>query len=159
MVKRDGKAPKFKAKGAETRHLVPFALIAASELAAKCGTAHAKTVLALVQRLCGFYNQVAPDEYNARLAADHARQLYVLYSSLSVEASETSDIYWRIKPKLNLFVELVEFQGVEVGNPRLFWAYKDEDFVGWIAQLCHQTLPVAMSLRNTVVSLIYLDRL
>eukprot|EP00974_Lingulodinium_polyedra_P126470 11198363-Lingulodinium_polyedra.AAC.1 len=34
-----------------------------------------------------------------------------------------------------MFQELGEFQTEELGNPRLFWAYKDESFVGFIAEL------------------------
>ena len=41
---------------------------------------------------------------------------------------------WKVKPKLHLFQELLEFTAVEAGNPRNFWTYKDEDWGGWLAK-------------------------
>ena len=40
-----------------------------------------------------------------------------------------------MKPKLQMFQELAEYQGFVLGNPRLFWNYMDEDFVGFIATI------------------------
>ena len=37
---------------------------------------------------------------------------------------------WRAKPKLHLVQELGEYMTEEVGNPRDFWNYADESFVG-----------------------------
>ena len=35
-----------------------------------------------------------------------------------------------------MMVELLEYQSQELeGSPAEFWAYMDEDFVGWIAQI------------------------
>ena len=42
---------------------------------------------------------------------------------------------WFIKPKFHLFQELVQYQALELGNPKGFWEYKDEDFVGWVATM------------------------
>ena len=29
----------------------------------------------------------------------------------------------------------MQYQSHQLGNPRGFWEYKDEDFVGWVAKL------------------------
>ena len=42
---------------------------------------------------------------------------------------------WRLKPKLHMTQELLEYQALELGNPRGFWEYMDEDFVGVISTL------------------------
>ena len=54
MIKRDGKAPKMRAKGAETRHLVPFALEVATAMHALLDTTHSLTVLQCVSALLDF---------------------------------------------------------------------------------------------------------
>ena len=42
---------------------------------------------------------------------------------------------WRVKPKLHMMQELLEYQAFSLGNPRGFWEYLDEDFVGIISTL------------------------
>ena len=57
-----------------------------------------------------------------------------MYATLS-EDSE-SEHHWRIKPKFHPMAELLEYQTQELeGSPSEFWAYIDEDFVGWIARI------------------------
>ena len=57
--------------------------------------------------------------------------IYVELSDADMEGTNT----WRIKPKLHMVQEMLEFQSKELGNPRGFWEYLDEDFVGSIAKL------------------------
>lgn len=45
---------------------------------------------------------------------------------------------WIMKPKFHLWAELSFFQTFETGDPRDFWLYQDEDFVGLVAQLAMQ---------------------
>ena len=40
-----------------------------------------------------------------------------------------------MKPKLHMMQELLEYQAYELGNPRGYWEYSDEDFVGLISKL------------------------
>ena len=58
-----------------------------------------------------------------------------LYSNLHQEAVEANQLKWSATPKLHLMQELVQFQAAELGNPRGYWKYKDEEFVGWVATL------------------------
>ncbi len=55
MIKQKGKAPKLRAKGAETRHLVPFGLEIATALHAAEESAHTLTVLKCISALFDFY--------------------------------------------------------------------------------------------------------
>ena len=65
-----------------------------------------------------------------------APQACVLYGALHKEANpEDHGIFWRMTPKFSHVQKLAEFQATQIGNPRDFWAYKDEDFVGFIATL------------------------
>ena len=56
---------------------------------------------------------------------------------------------WHAKPKFHMFQEMAQYQILELGNPRGFNEYKDEDFVGWVSKLakrwggpCTHTSPV-----------------
>ena len=42
---------------------------------------------------------------------------------------------WDVKPKFHLFAELSTFMLHESGDPRDFWTYQDEDFVGFLSTL------------------------
>ena len=108
MIKKQKKSPKFKAKGAETRHLVPFVV------------------------------EVAKKMYElklALLAKSACRRTCMLFGQLASEAAAAKKKAWVFKPKFHMFVELVEYMAPDMGNPATFWEYKDEDFVGWIAKL------------------------
>ena len=64
----------------------------------------------------------------------------ILYASLAQEAVSDGERLWKLMPKLHLFVHLCEWQAVEVGNPRSYWTYVDEDLVGLlieVAESCH----------------------
>eukprot|EP00974_Lingulodinium_polyedra_P016402 1588321-Lingulodinium_polyedra.AAC.1 len=58
------------------------------------------------------------------------------YAALSREAVRQGlPEHWAMKPKLHLFQELGEYMAHTHGNPKNFWNYKDEDFVGWLAKM------------------------
>ena len=42
---------------------------------------------------------------------------------------------YAIKPKFHMFVELSQYSSEELGNPMLFWEYRDEDFMGFVGQI------------------------
>ena len=56
-----------------------------------------------------------------------------MYSALSSQSDD--ERYWKMKPKMHMFQELVEFQTWDLGHPARFWTYQDESFVGAIAKL------------------------
>ena len=59
----------------------------------------------------------------------------MLYAALGREAtSEGRGLFWQFAPKAHMFQELAEYQSFVLGNPKTFWAYQDEDFVGWLAK-------------------------
>ena len=83
MVTRHNKHLKFKAKGAETRHLVPFGLMLADELrAASPGYRHMKMVYGVINHLYAFYMQLGNPEFEPDVAGAHARQCCILYGEL-----------------------------------------------------------------------------
>ena len=134
MLKKPKKAPKLKAKGAETRCLVPFGVLLAQEMFDMHKTDHFHLVLMTITALHDFY-MIMSTQWDATLAAMCCRKYLTLYSRLSKEAQLHNKCAWVIKPKFHMFQEMVEFQSFELGNPKGFWEYKDEDFVGWVSHL------------------------
>jgi hypothetical protein len=135
MIQSGHKSPKLRAKGAETRYLVPFGLELALAMEAHLGTPHALTVARLFSFLMDFYVACSTSPFSPEAAASSCRQCCLLWGALASEASQLGVCAWVIKPKHHLFQELGEYMTAEIGNPRDFWCYKDEDFVGFIAQV------------------------
>ena len=137
MVRRENKAPKLRAKGAETRGTVPFAVVLALELADRSpGDAHFKTVAACASKLLEFYILLDADSWDAGAGRSACRQFCILYESLAKEAVRSGQpMLWRQKPKLHMFQELAEYQAFELGHPARFWTYRDESFVGEVSKM------------------------
>ena len=133
MVRQDAKSPKFRGKGAETRSVVPFAFYLAGRMHETAGSVHTQTVKACTSAVLEFYVLLGRSTWDAEAGKTASRKVCLLYKALHDEAN--SDRYWRLKPNMHLFQELAEYTAPELGNPRHFWAYQDEDFVGWLAKL------------------------
>ena len=130
--------PKLKANGNVCRGILPFCLhLAERHLSRK----H----VWLCQMMLRF-NQIL-DEEGLFLSSDAAAELKELglrfsnlYSDFASESFAASVFMWKGCPKLHMFQHLCEWQGPEMGNPRFFWCYADEDMVGQmikVAQSCH----------------------
>ena len=74
------------------------------------------------------------------------RSIVQLYNVFAAESAVAKSKMWKGLPKLHLFQHMCEWQAPEYGNPRFWWCYADEDFVGQfidVAESCHpKTLPV-----------------
>lgn len=132
MIKRKGKQPKFRGKGAETRHMIPFSLVLSKALVVFSPNSFHKTLLSMSKYLCQFYACMGVRDFVKAAAASYCRRFLLLYSDVS---KSTSEGLWEIKPKFHMFQELAEFQTDTAGDPSRFWAYLDESFVGIIAKL------------------------
>ena len=135
MVRRDGKAFRFVAKGAETKHVVPFALEIAVALHAAKGDEHSYKVLQCVSGLLDFYMCSTMKPYPVQSAQDATRIVATAYVDLATEALEAQENLWRIKPKIQMFMELGLFQTAQLGDPQSYWAYKDEYFMGEVSKI------------------------
>ena len=138
MIKGQKKAPKLRAKGAETRHLVPFAVLLAEEMAQVRGDTHGITVLRIASNLFDVYNIFSCEPFDAKECAESCRRLCLLYASMNPAAQDDPSQGWRVKPKFHMMCELCEYQAPEFGSPQEFWAYADESFVGFVAEFSHK---------------------
>lgn len=135
MIKQPKKSPKLRAKGAETRHLVAFGVLLAIELHERRNDTHSLVVVKVANYLFELYCLFAQRPVDARTIGTTCRQLCLLYSSLQPEGD---DSVWRVKPKFHMLAELCEYQVDQFGSPEEFWAYKDESFVGFVAEFSHR---------------------
>ena len=126
----------LRAKGAETRNSVPFAVVLAQTMHERPPSARTRTIVACASALLDFYMIMSLETYDVQAGKEACRNCVTLYNALSKEAADDEASHrWRLTPKVHLFQELAEFQGPAHGNPRNFWTYADEDFVGWIVKI------------------------
>ena len=52
---------------------------------------------------------------------------------------------FKTSPKLHLFAHLCEWQACEMGNPRYWWCYSDEDMVGLMVDVAESCHPVTLA--------------
>ena len=135
MVKRYKKSPKLRAKGAETRHLVPYALHLAEELNNEVKSVKTQTILIAASNMFSFYCCMGMMPYPQAAAAESCRNFLLAFNALAKMAVKEGKLAWVAKPKSHLFQELAEFQSVVLGDPSKFWNYKDEDFMGIVAKM------------------------
>ena len=135
MVKQPKKGPKLRTKGGETRGLIAFGLELTQRMVDHEDNEYTRTMHSMMQALFNVYMFISEDNYDAVTTAEYCRKCCILYGSLSRHAQTGSNTakQWTISPKFHMFQELFEYQGIELMNPRCFWEYKDEDFVGFIA--------------------------
>ena len=75
--------------------------------------------------------------YPAEKASLACRKFACLYVALETEALaiNPNSKSWRVKPKLHLFQELIEYVAPLRGSPKAYWTYRDEDVGGWLAEV------------------------
>ena len=135
MIKQADKRPKLRAKGAETRHLLPFALEVAAAMYANDSSTHFLTMYKCVTALMDYYMTFGVVPFPVAAAKAATQNFCSLYRALHDEARRAGAVTWNIKPKLHMFQELGEYQIDVLGDPSGFWTYKDEDFVGLCATI------------------------
>ena len=123
-------SPRLKAKGAETRHFVPFGLEVAASMHANFNNSHTITILQCLSSLMDFYMCLGVSPFPKSKAQNACRNTCIFYAALADEAVSNEIIAWKIKPKFHIFQECGEYQTHELGDPQSFWAYQDEDWVG-----------------------------
>ena len=84
-----------------------------------------------------FYMVMSVVPFDPQAGATACQRCLRLYKALRVEAEAAGINRWALKPKIHMWQELAEFQAFDLGSPRAFWNYMDEDFVGWLAKLAH----------------------
>jgi hypothetical protein len=134
MIQKAGHAPHLECKAAQCRYHVPFAQQLAYEHAE--GSAHKRTVNHLMNALLEISLCIKQIPFPKEAAADLCVKFCQFWTVLEKEALLKGDtLSWRIKPKMHLFQELMEYQCQNGASPNDFWTYKDEDWGGFVAKM------------------------
>ena len=132
MLKLPGKGPKLRSKAGECRYLIPFGVLVAREC--DDGSIRRKTIRNLTEHFLQVAVIMSTEPYDAAAAAAACKAVVALYVSLEDFAVAAGDYTsWRVKPKLHLFEELIQFMSFDVGSARRFWTYQDESWGGWLS--------------------------
>ena len=137
MIKQPQKGPKLRAKAAETRHLIPFSASLAHEW---CGPdAHSRTRAGLFENLYTLATHISAPVYDEAGAIASCRRVCALATALEAEMlrKDPRSKRWRVKPKLHLLQEMIEFTAPHRGSPSEFWTYQDESWCGWLSRTGH----------------------
>ena len=138
MIYKAGRSPKLRAKGGETRYLVPFGAELAQHCFERDPSKHWEAVSNLLKLLLELYLCVAQVPFNREAGATLCRKVCVLYQALAEEATKQHKPAWVQKPKLHLLQELMEYSTFDLGSPQNFWTYRDEAWVGWLGKAAHR---------------------
>ncbi|MCP3919167.1 MAG: hypothetical protein GY711_26805 [bacterium] len=130
-------------KGAETRAMVPFVVaLSRDSLRASPHDAHRETRHACVRGLAAFYDSLRAEPFIAESTRNATHTCIVAFAELHAMARAPGAPRppgWHFIPKVHLAQELGETQVFELGNPRDWWCYRDEAFMGEVKAICHNT--------------------
>ena len=136
MIGVDQKPPKLRAKGAETRQLVPCCSELAMDFHKHQRSAHSLTIRGLFEQVFDLYMTMSVEPFDSAACARCSRQLSNLCKALSKEAS--NDKLWKLMPKMRMVQEMCEVQSELLSIPREFWACRDESLMGVVSSMAHQ---------------------
>ena len=128
--------PCFGGKAAQCRHLV------GPMMRAFCGLTQGQSehihVRQLLMCLDRFYTLISPQVHHlppvvAMEIEEIVERALVHYNFLSSEAANAGIIMWNVVPKHHMWQHMALIS--RFYNPRMYWVYADEDFVGRIANI------------------------
>ena len=142
------KPPKLRARAAESRGLVPFAVELATRFLDE-GDELESTLKHCTLHLEQCYKNLSPAVFSAASLRENSRKFCLLYVAL--EGMFDNKTKWHVTPKLHLFQELCETMD---SCPSLTWTYRDEDAGGTAMQISRRR-GGANTVTNTASSLLH----
>ena len=124
-------------KAAESRHLVPAVALLCEAFASRSTKAahRAKAFTALNN----FYEELHSGGLHladrGKRMSEHVSQFLLHHQWLARQAADAGVLLWSIVPKFHFFVHLA--MSALYDNPRNYWVYSGESFVGAISRLAH----------------------
>ena len=147
--------PKLKAKAAATRHMMSYGLHLAQTYLSED-----RRIVAIAQLMAKFYSRLENEGPHLKQATidrimELGGEVCGLYANLSAEAKDARQKYWKVSPKMHVFLYLCEWCIPDSGlNPRFYWTYPDEDLVGAlieVAETCHVRTLAGVALTKWIV--------
>ena len=131
-------APLLKGKAAEIRHLVPVLASVAWDKASETGGLKESHIAECLHHLAIFYDIVANADFfmtkDESDAALHAMQR-CLQHYVWLQAHVTKDCLFQLVPKFHWAYHLAQM--CKYQNPKTFWTYRQESWVGSMATVAH----------------------
>ena len=140
MFREDARTPpSLKAKGGESRYLLPILYELTAHWRADAGNRHSYTAGSAIKCLYELQLIISVAPYDKVKAAELSKNFCCLYTALEQEALAAGSNYaWRSKPKLHMLQQMVEYTADDWGSPENFWTYVDESWVGFIGKLAQR---------------------
>ena len=140
MFREDATSPpSLKAKGGESRYLLPIMYELTAHWRADAGKRHQYTAGEAIRTLYELQLLISVVPYDKVKAAQLCKTFCCLYTALEQEALAAGNNYaWRCKPKLHMLQEMVEYAADDWGSPENFWTYVDESWVGFISKIAQR---------------------
>ena len=137
MIREDARTPpNLKAKGGESRYLLPILYEMTSHWRADAGDRHRYAAGTAIKYLYELQLIISVKPYDKVKAAELCNNFCCLYTALEQEALAAGFNYaWRAKPKLHMLQEMVEYAADDWGSPENFWTYVDESWVAFVGKL------------------------
>lgn len=131
-------APLLKGKAAEIRHLIPVLASVARDKANATGGLKESHIAECLHSLACFYDQIYQADFfmtqeEGVAAFGHIKKCLRHYAWLQIEAA--SDILFQMTPKFHWACHLGYM--CKWQNPKSFWTYKQESWVGSMAAVAH----------------------
>ncbi len=132
-------------KGAEARGLVGLAYkpsLASTGRAADNEMQYRALRHDCVSGLRDIYASLEETPFEPERCAAASRLTFEILRELNTKAREPGrpePPAWHMLPKVHLAQELCEFQCFRLGNPRNYWCYRDEWFMGVVKRICLST--------------------
>ncbi|MCP4036882.1 MAG: hypothetical protein GY733_08110, partial [bacterium] len=143
IMPRGAFAGQLACKGAETRGIVTFIEVLSAESVRNApGDEHRELRHTCVTSLAAFYRSMQADPYSPDVVRNATRSCLVAFSAVHASAHRDGmpePRVWHYIPKLHLAQEIGEYQSRELGNPREWWCYRDEGFMGEVKRICLNT--------------------
>ena len=106
--------------------MVPFGVELAEHMRARLSNEYTHAMERAAQLLLELYQLMSASPFDHGALSTCSRHFCIHMASLN---KTTGDIFWALKPKMHLLQEMAEYMSEEIGRPKAFWCYTDEDCV------------------------------
>ena len=127
-------------RAAESRHLLKVVAALAAEKDNGSSASRHRTLMC--KSLVMFYDLLEKNQYYIQeqdQMLEIVRTFQLHYQWLAKNAMKNGQQLWSVVPKFHFFEHLVKQGAFE--NPKMFWVYTGEDFVGRLCRIAHFVLP------------------
>ena len=98
----------------------------AEHMRARVSNDYTRAMQRAAQLLLELYQLMSASPFDHSALSTCSRHFCLQMAALN---NSTDEPFWALKPKMHLLQEMAEYMSEEIGSPKAFWCYKDEDWV------------------------------